>query len=129
MTWSIIRFLSWAHWSNPYIWFVVIPWHSLIHFVVLYITQGGMFAYASAFNGDISDWDTSSVTDFVSQWHNPSFYFYHEHIGAIDTFDLLIFNDTHSFCCFIHYHSPICLDKVPLMETSVAGILPKSLIL
>jgi surface protein len=33
----------------------------------LSITQSQMFRGASAFNGDISAWDTSSVTYFVSQ--------------------------------------------------------------
>jgi surface protein len=54
-----------------------------------------MFSFAKKFNRDISGWDTSSATDFVSQSHDPLLYFYHEHIGAIDTFDLLIFHDTH----------------------------------
>jgi surface protein len=33
----------------------------------LSITQSNMFRSASAFNGDISEWETSSVTDFVRQ--------------------------------------------------------------
>jgi surface protein len=40
---------------------------TLIYFVVLYITQSSMFRGASAFNGNITAWDTSSVTSFVSQ--------------------------------------------------------------
>jgi surface protein len=39
----------------------------LIYFVASYITQDGMFSQASSFNRDISGWDTSKVTDFVSQ--------------------------------------------------------------
>jgi surface protein len=90
-----------------------------------------MFAYASAFNGDISGWDTSKARDFVSQWHDPLLHFYHEHIAAINTFDLLIFHDTNlSILLFYTLHSPTCLlMQVPLMETSVAGILLKQGIL
>jgi surface protein len=84
-----------------------------------------MFYQASAFNRDISKWDTSKVTTFVSQCHDPLLYFYHEHIGAIDTFDLLIFHDTNlSILLFYTLHSAQCLMvQVPLIETSVAGIL------
>jgi surface protein len=39
----------------------------LIYFVISYIIQSGMFRGASAFNGNITAWDTSSVTSFVSQ--------------------------------------------------------------
>jgi surface protein len=39
---------------------------TLIYFVALYITQYAMFYEASAFDQDISEWDTSSGTDFVS---------------------------------------------------------------
>jgi surface protein len=71
-----------------------------------------MFYQASAFNGDISGWDTSSATRFVSQWHDPLLHFYHEHIGAIDTFDLLIFHDTNlSILLFYTLHSEQCFIK------------------
>jgi surface protein len=40
---------------------------TLIYFVVLYITQSSMFSGASAFNRDISAWDTSNAAYFVSQ--------------------------------------------------------------
>jgi surface protein len=40
---------------------------TLICFFASYVTQSYMFKSASAFNRDISSWDTSSVTDFVSQ--------------------------------------------------------------
>jgi surface protein len=39
----------------------------LIYFVASYITQENMFNEASAFNQDLSNWDTSKVTNFVSQ--------------------------------------------------------------
>jgi surface protein len=39
----------------------------ICHFVASYITQAGMFHGASSFNGDISNWDTSSATSFVGQ--------------------------------------------------------------
>jgi hypothetical protein len=32
----------------------------------LFLWQFGMFGLATAFNGDISDWDVSSGTNFVS---------------------------------------------------------------
>jgi surface protein len=40
---------------------------TLICFFASYVIQSGMFRGASAFNSDISAWDTSSATDFVSQ--------------------------------------------------------------
>jgi surface protein len=40
---------------------------TLTYFVASYITQNDMFTEASSFNGDISGWDTSKVTGFVSQ--------------------------------------------------------------
>jgi surface protein len=40
---------------------------TLIYFVASFITKNQMFSGASAFNGDISAWDTSSATSFVSQ--------------------------------------------------------------
>jgi surface protein len=40
---------------------------TLIYFVALLITQSYMFRSANSFNGDLSAWDTSSVTDVVSQ--------------------------------------------------------------
>jgi surface protein len=39
----------------------------ICYFAASYITQAGMFLQASYFNGDISKWDTSSATSFVSQ--------------------------------------------------------------
>jgi surface protein len=105
----------------------LICWYSmtLIHLVVLYITQLAMFSRSIAFNKDISDWDTSNATDFVSQWHFPLLDFYHGRIEAIDTFDLLLFHDTHlSILLFYTLHREQCfIVQRPLMETSVVGIL------
>jgi surface protein len=96
----------------------------LIYLVLSLNTQTRMFQYAHAFNQDISKWDTSSATDFVSEYHEWLTCFvwcvhwmdWHIWLLAISWYSsILLLHTLHSTQCL--------LMQVPLIKILVSGIL------